>query len=116
MSNCLVRTNDQATYEQLLARNYSILGERSNSKKSRPPSQCEVVVEIDTIDEATSECSGTLEIKGLSDDCKEYKSYFIGQIVDNSKTHEFQTRAWDAKLDSDRKYRLMNSCFFFRNL
>jgi len=98
-------TNDQAAYEQLLARNYSILGGNGSiSKKTNPPSQCEVVVEIDTIDEATSECSGTLEIKGLSDDCKEYKSYFIGQIVDNSKTHEFQTRAWDAKLDSDKKY------------
>ena len=103
-SNCLATTNDNAMLARMLA-----IQERSVSKKSRPPSQCEVVVEIDTIDEATSECSGTLEIKGLSDECKEYKSYFIGQIVDNSKTHEFQTRAWDAKLDSDKKYRLMKS-------
>ena len=74
-------------------------------KKASAPSSCDVTVEINTIDELSSECSGTLTITGLSERYKEYRSYFIGQIIDDSKTHEFQTRAWDAKLDDDKKYR-----------
>ena len=92
----------RSTYEQLLARNYAIVDGTASKKKI--PSSCDVTVEINTIDENSSECSGILTINGLSDRYKEYKSYFVGQVIDNSRTHKFETRAWNSSLESDKRY------------
>lgn len=76
----------------------------SSQASKEPVSSCEVIVDIDTIDENSSECTGQITISGMGNQMNVVKTFFIGQIIDNSRRHSFQTRGWGARLDHDEDF------------